>query len=78
MPGITKYDVKLSFENGYLTSEAERISLFENYRCIQLFGNGDGYIYGKSPDDKIRFQSCYLNQNELSQIIEIINNFYKK
>ena len=61
-----------------LTSEKESISLFDNYRGIQLYGNGDGYIYGKSPDDKIRFQSCYLNQNELSQIIDIVNNFYKK
>ncbi|MCF0227532.1 MAG: hypothetical protein HUJ52_01795 [Malacoplasma sp.] len=61
-----------------LSSEKESLALFESHRGIQLFGNGDGYIYGKSPDEKLRFQSCYLNQDELSQISEIINNFYKK
>ena len=61
-----------------LSTEAESISLFDSYRGFQLYGNGDGYIYGRDPSEKIRFQTCYLNQNELSKIIEIINNFYKK
>ena len=61
-----------------LTNEQESFNVFENYRGVQLYGNGDGYIFGKSPDEKIRFQTCYLNQNELSHIIEIVNNFYNK
>lgn len=60
-----------------LGSENESLQIFDNYRGSQLYGNGDGYIFNESAQNKSRFQTCYLNQAELNQIIKIITTFYQ-
>lgn len=58
-----------------LNNENESLQIFDNYRGYQLYGNGDGYYFEKSSDEKMRFQTCYLNQNELIETINIIKKF---
>ncbi len=60
-----------------LATESESLQVFDNYRANQLYGNGDGY-YLSNKENKLRFQTSYLNQNEANEIIKIINNFYKE
>ena len=60
-----------------LETENESLQIFDSYRGSQLYGNGDGYMFNESPDDKIRFQTCYLNQRELDEIVKIISTFYQ-
>jgi S-DNA-T family DNA segregation ATPase FtsK/SpoIIIE len=59
-----------------LESEHESLKLFDNYRGIQLSGNGDGYYFDVKSNKKNRFQTCYLNVNELMETIKIIKTFY--
>jgi S-DNA-T family DNA segregation ATPase FtsK/SpoIIIE len=66
-------DVKFVLQ---LESEHESLKIFDNYRGLQLYGNGDGYCF-EGENEKIRFQTCYLNINELTEIIRIIATFYK-
>ncbi len=61
-----------------LASESESLQIFDNYRAFQLYGNGDGYYFEKNNDEKTRFQTCYLNQNELIETINIIKKFYNQ
>ena len=65
-----KFILKLEYEN-------ESLQVFDNYRAFQLFGNGDGYFLSQNNKQKVRFQTCYLNQNELNRIVKIINVFYQ-
>jgi S-DNA-T family DNA segregation ATPase FtsK/SpoIIIE len=60
-----------------LESEAESNNIFGNNRGLQLYGNGDGYMFNIKNDRRIRFQTCYLNMNELIQIINTINSFFQ-
>jgi S-DNA-T family DNA segregation ATPase FtsK/SpoIIIE len=57
-----------------LESERESLKIFDNYRGIQLLGNGDGYYFNDTK--KLRFQTCYLNANELIETVKIIKTFY--
>ena len=65
-----KFILKLEYEN-------ESLQVFDNYRAFQLFGNGDGYFLSQNNNQKVRFQTCYLNQNDLNRIVKIINVFYQ-
>jgi DNA segregation ATPase FtsK/SpoIIIE-like protein len=67
---VSKFILKLEYEN-------ESLQIFDNYRAFQLFGNGDGYFLAQDNKRKTRFQTCYLNQNELNRIVKIINVFYQ-
>ena len=67
---VSKFLLKLEYEN-------ESLQIFDNYRAFQLFGNGDGYFLAQDNKTKARFQTCYLNQNELNRIVKIINVFYQ-
>jgi len=67
---ISKFILKLEYEN-------ESLQIFDNYRAFQLFGNGDGYFLAQDNKCKTRFQTCYLNQNELNRIVKIISVFYQ-
>lgn len=58
-----------------MNNENESLQIFDNYRGYQLYGNGDGYYFEKKSAEKIRFQTCYLNQNELIETINIIKKF---
>lgn len=60
-----------------LATESESLQVFDNYRANQLYGNGDGY-YINANNEKLRFQTSYLNQNEANEIIRIINKFYEE
>ena len=64
----SKYILKV--ENDY-----ESLKLLDNYRAIQLYGNGD-CLYFDRKNNKKRIQACYINQIELNQNIEIIKTFY--
>jgi DNA segregation ATPase FtsK/SpoIIIE-like protein len=68
-----QFDVKFILK---LESEQESLRMFDNYRGVQLHGNGDGYYIDTKADKRIRFQTCYLNVDELIQIIKIIKTFY--
>jgi len=59
-----------------LQTEYESLRMFDTYRGSQLYGNGDGYYFDTLNNTKTRFQTCYLNQIELNQIIETIKTFY--
>jgi S-DNA-T family DNA segregation ATPase FtsK/SpoIIIE len=59
-----------------LESEQESLKVFDSYRGIQLFGNGDGFFIDAKAQKKTRFQSCYMNIKELDEIINIIKKFY--
>lgn len=59
-----------------LSTESESLQVFDNYRGFQLYKNGDGYYLHNN--EKLRFQSCYLNIQEMNAVIYIINNFYKE
>ena len=67
---VSKFILKLEYEN-------ESLQIFDNYRAFQLFGNGDGYFLAQDNKRKTRFQTCYLNQNELNRIVKIISVFYQ-
>ena len=67
---VSKFILKLEYEN-------ESLQIFDNYRAFQLFGNGDGYFLAQDNKTKARFQTCYLNQNELNRIVKIISVFYQ-
>lgn len=58
-------------------SKDSSLQLIGNARASQLYGNGDGYLIGNNKKNKLRFQTCYLNQDELSNIVKIIIDFYK-
>jgi S-DNA-T family DNA segregation ATPase FtsK/SpoIIIE len=60
-----------------LESEHESLKIFDSYRGIQLNGNGDGYYFDEVDNKKIRFQSCYLNVNELAETVKVIKTFYE-
>jgi S-DNA-T family DNA segregation ATPase FtsK/SpoIIIE len=59
-----------------LESERESLKIFDTYQGVQLNGNGDGYYFDTVANKKTRFQTCYLNANELLEIIKIIKTFY--
>jgi S-DNA-T family DNA segregation ATPase FtsK/SpoIIIE len=59
-----------------LESEHESLKIFDSYRGVQLYGNGDGYYFDGTNDKKIRFQTCYLNINELAETVKVIKTFY--
>jgi S-DNA-T family DNA segregation ATPase FtsK/SpoIIIE len=59
-----------------LESEHESLKIFDSYRGVQLYGNGDGYYFDDITNKKIRFQSCYLNANELAETVKVIETFY--
>jgi S-DNA-T family DNA segregation ATPase FtsK/SpoIIIE len=60
-----------------LESEHESLKMFDSYRGIQLCGNGDGFYITSDGKKKTRFQTCYLNANELLETIKIIKTFYQ-
>jgi hypothetical protein len=60
-----------------LESEAESLKVFANNHGVQLYGNGDGYVFEDNIRSHKRFQACYLNTNELIQIINCINTFFE-
>lgn len=60
-----------------LENEYESIRIFDNYRGIQLYGSGDCLYFDNIKNTKTRIQVCYLNQNELSNNINIIKTFYE-
>ncbi|MDR3257456.1 MAG: hypothetical protein LBT17_01525 [Mycoplasmataceae bacterium] len=60
-----------------LESEHESLKMFDSYRGIQLCGNGDGFYITSDGKKKTRFQTCYLNANELIETIKIIKTFYQ-
>lgn len=61
------------------TSSAQQsLKLLNNKRACQLYGSGDGYLIATTnKNNRVRFQTCYLGQIELTNIVKIINNFYK-
>jgi hypothetical protein len=59
-----------------LESQNESLRMFDNYRGIQLYGHGDGYFFDVKAEKRTRFQACYMNAEELNQIINIIQTFY--
>jgi DNA segregation ATPase FtsK/SpoIIIE-like protein len=59
-----------------LESEHESLKIFDSYRGVQLYGNGDGYYFDQVNGKKLRFQSCYLNANELAETVKVIKTFY--
>jgi S-DNA-T family DNA segregation ATPase FtsK/SpoIIIE len=65
----TKLFMKLEFEQ-------ESIQLLNSKRGIELFGNGDGYYFDSESKQHTRFQACYMNIEELIQVIKIIETFY--
>jgi S-DNA-T family DNA segregation ATPase FtsK/SpoIIIE len=69
-----QFDIKFILK---LESEQESLRMFDNYRGVQLQGNGDGYYIDTKADKRIRFQTCYLNVDELIQIIKIIKTFHE-
>ena len=66
-------DVKLVMK---LEFEQESIQLLDSRRGVELFGNGDGYYFDNKLKINLRFQSCYMNIDELDQIVKIIETFY--
>jgi hypothetical protein len=60
-----------------LETEQESLWVFDTYRGVQLFGNGDGFFVDDKAKTKTRFQTCYLNVNELVEIIKIVKTFYE-
>jgi S-DNA-T family DNA segregation ATPase FtsK/SpoIIIE len=60
-----------------LESEAESNNIFGNNRGLQLYSNGDGFMFNTKNDKRMRFQACYLNMNELIQIVNTINSFFQ-
>lgn len=59
-------------------SQAQSLNLLGSYRACQLYGSGDGYLLLNNKNkSKLRFQTCYLNQEELTQIAKTISVFYK-
>jgi DNA segregation ATPase FtsK/SpoIIIE-like protein len=60
-----------------LESEHESLKMFDSYRGVQLCGNGDGFYIASDNKKKTRFQTCYLNANELVETIKIIKTFYQ-
>jgi hypothetical protein len=59
-----------------LASEEQSASLLGNEKAFKLHGNGDGYYYDGTSNEKSRFQTCYTNHKYLDSIIKIINTFY--
>jgi DNA segregation ATPase FtsK/SpoIIIE-like protein len=59
-----------------LESEHESLKIFDSYRGVQLYGNGDGYYFDDVSNKKTRFQTCYLNANELAETVKVIKTFY--
>jgi hypothetical protein len=59
-----------------LESEHESLKIFDSYRGTQLYGNGDGFYFDKVNNKKTRFQTCYLNVNELAETVKVIKTFY--
>ena len=59
-----------------LENEHESLKVFDSYRGVQLYGNGDGYYFDNMNGKKTRFQTCYLNVNELAEIVKVIKTFY--
>ncbi len=61
-----------------LNNEYESIQLFNDNRCVQLFGTGDCYYFDKSISQKrpLHLQTCYITKNELEYDLTLIKNFY--
>ena len=60
-----------------IDSHEQSLNLLGSYRACQLYGSGDGYLLNNKNKNKLRFQSCYLNQEELTQVARTISVFYK-
>lgn len=58
-----------------IDSQEQSLNLLGSYRACQLYGSGDGYLLNNK--NKLRFQTCYLNQEELTQVVKTISVFYK-
>jgi S-DNA-T family DNA segregation ATPase FtsK/SpoIIIE len=72
LPNYKNINSKFIFKLG---TEYESLLLFDNYRGLQLYGNGDGFAFLNS-NNKIRFQSCYINQSEIKNTVDTLNRFY--
>ena len=61
-----------------LNNEYESIQLFNDNKCIQLFGSGDCYYFDKAVSQKhpLHLQTCYITKNELEYDLTLIKNFY--
>ena len=61
-----------------LNNEYESIQLFNDNKCIQLFGSGDCYYFDKMITQKrpLHLQTCYITKNELEYDLTLIKNFY--
>ena len=62
-----------------LNNEYESIQLFNDNKCVQLFGIGDCYYFDKktfSQKQPLHLQTCYITKNELEYDLTIIKNFY--
>ena len=61
-----------------LNNEYESIQLFNDNKCIQLFGSGDCYYFDKTVSQKnpLHLQTCYITKNELEYDLALIKNFY--
>lgn len=68
-----KLDAKLLMK---LEFEQESIQLIDSKRAIELFGNGDGYYFDSESKQHIRFQACYMNIEELTQVIRVMETYY--
>lgn len=66
-------DIKLLMK---LEFEQESIQILGSTRAKELFGNGDGYFFDTQQKQHIRFQGCYMNVEELIQIIKVMETFY--
>lgn len=61
-----------------LNNEYESIQLFNDNKCVQLFGSGDCYYFDKMITQKrpLHLQTCYITKNELEYDLTLIKNFY--
>lgn len=62
-----------------LNNEYESIQLFNDNKCVQLFGSGDCYYFDKktiSQKQPLHLQTCYITKNELEYDLALIKNFY--
>lgn len=62
-----------------LNNEYESIQLFNDNKCVQLFGSGDCYYFDKktiSQKQPLHLQTCYITKNELEYDLTLIKNFY--
>lgn len=64
-----------SYVGFWVSSEQESYMLINSDQASKLHGNGDGFLLVQN-NDKIRFQSCYMNATELKLIFDELNKKY--